>query len=592
MLKGPWGAGKTHLVKSFIGGEDYTDKFLYVSLYGVTTYQQIEDAFFRQLHPLFSSKGMKIAGQLVKGFAKGALKIDIDGDGKTDASINISAPDLSIPSFLSKSGGRILVFDDLERCSIKIDDILGYINSYVEHEGHKCIVISNEKEIKEEGRYLEIKEKLIGKTLEVQSDFNIAVPQFISEHPKGSATRYLKSNIDEIRILYRQFNRHNLRALKQSLWDFQRFSEIIPDKYWKNVASITIVFRLFMALSLEHKAANLDETDIEQLDSNDFSRYLGGSEDPRFARIEELEKKYVGVRLGAPTISSELLKDLIFKGLFDSHAILKALQESPLFEPSAPEPAWKRAWFGFERTDDDFEAAVDEMEDDFKNRRFLEPGEIYHVFGLRIYFSSIGAIPYTKSRVLKQCKEYVDDLKKSGNIPNALIRDTTLSHWGGWGGLQIQGSDTKEYQEAAKYYGKSIEQHTQSQYPALAQDLLDKMKSNTIEYMRMICVNSDGPSPYYNIPILSAIKPQDFVDSLLNIEAEAQRTALSAFEGRYQAVSITKELSKEGPWIKKVSKLIRREIPNLRVMSKHRLEVLLNRYIDPIIAKLDASKSP
>ena len=41
----------------------------------------------------------------------------------------------------------MIVFDDLERCSIDITDLLGYINSFVEHEGVKVVVLADEGRI-------------------------------------------------------------------------------------------------------------------------------------------------------------------------------------------------------------------------------------------------------------------------------------------------------------------------------------------------------------------------------------------------------------------------------------------------------------
>ena len=41
----------------------------------------------------------------------------------------------------------ILIFDDLERCDCPANEILGYINSFVEHENMKVIIVANQKEI-------------------------------------------------------------------------------------------------------------------------------------------------------------------------------------------------------------------------------------------------------------------------------------------------------------------------------------------------------------------------------------------------------------------------------------------------------------
>jgi len=40
---------------------------------------------------------MVIAGKLFKGFLKGALKIDLNNDGKDDMMWNVSIPDIDIP---------------------------------------------------------------------------------------------------------------------------------------------------------------------------------------------------------------------------------------------------------------------------------------------------------------------------------------------------------------------------------------------------------------------------------------------------------------------------------------------------------------
>ena len=41
------------------------------------------------------------------------------------------------------------MFDDLERASLDINEILGYINNFVEHDNIKVIIIANENEIED-----------------------------------------------------------------------------------------------------------------------------------------------------------------------------------------------------------------------------------------------------------------------------------------------------------------------------------------------------------------------------------------------------------------------------------------------------------
>ena len=53
----------------------------------------------------------------------------------------------------------IFIFDDIERCDCSLNEILGFINGLVEHEGVKVILVANEKEI-------QIKEEIDRKELQ------------------------------------------------------------------------------------------------------------------------------------------------------------------------------------------------------------------------------------------------------------------------------------------------------------------------------------------------------------------------------------------------------------------------------------------
>jgi hypothetical protein len=81
MLKGAWGAGKTYLIKDFLEERPLSasaKKDLYISLYGMTSLQQIEDGLYRQLHPILSSKGVMLVERVTKGALKKAIGIDQD----------------------------------------------------------------------------------------------------------------------------------------------------------------------------------------------------------------------------------------------------------------------------------------------------------------------------------------------------------------------------------------------------------------------------------------------------------------------------------------------------------------------------------
>src|SRR6185437_13448629 len=102
MISGPWGVGKTYLIKKFLRQNNgKLKKPLYVSLYGLSSITEIDDAVFQASFPLLGGKAAKIVGKL----AKTALK-----------HYGADAGDLHIKDALPKLKADVYVFDDLERC--------------------------------------------------------------------------------------------------------------------------------------------------------------------------------------------------------------------------------------------------------------------------------------------------------------------------------------------------------------------------------------------------------------------------------------------------------------------------------------------
>jgi hypothetical protein len=269
MLKGKWGCGKTWFIKKYCeklkkNGQNY----LYVSLYGITSYSEIENHFFQQLHPVLSSKGMALAGKILKGLIKTSIKIDLDGDNKPDASVNSQIPDINLSEHFKSADGNILIFDDLERCGIKKQDILGYINYFVEHQGFKVLIVANEDDIiskdKSETLYVNIKEKLIGKTFEIISDIDEVLDN-LSKLIENDATK--KEIVDNIRIIketYLASGYQNLRHLKQSLWDFERLFSVLPPDITSNKEFSKDLLQVFLAYSFEIKSGSILPAELKQ----------------------------------------------------------------------------------------------------------------------------------------------------------------------------------------------------------------------------------------------------------------------------------------------------------------------------------------
>ena len=80
---------------------------------------------------------MKLFGKVAKGALKGTLKIDFEDNA--EATVEGHLPEIDLLEHFKTPKDSLLVFDDLERCSMRMKRVLGYINALVEHEEFKAI---------------------------------------------------------------------------------------------------------------------------------------------------------------------------------------------------------------------------------------------------------------------------------------------------------------------------------------------------------------------------------------------------------------------------------------------------------------------
>lgn len=113
LVTGPWGTGKTYQVRRAV----QEDCSLYISLYGVPSVDQLHTEVVAAAYP--NVQRASKAAELVKGFGGvGAL---------AGGAANL------LGTYLRKEieTEKTLIFDDLERSRIPLEDLLGAINSYV-----------------------------------------------------------------------------------------------------------------------------------------------------------------------------------------------------------------------------------------------------------------------------------------------------------------------------------------------------------------------------------------------------------------------------------------------------------------------------
>ena len=154
MIDGAWGSGKTYFVKNVLLKkiESNEKRVLYVSLYGISNIQELGKKLYLDYLLKDKSKLVTEHTELVENVIGTIIDIGSPFMGKMG---DIDIKEKKIKNIVQNTVKHIcpmkncvLIFDDLERCDCSIQDILGYINGFVEQAGMKVIIIANQEELR------------------------------------------------------------------------------------------------------------------------------------------------------------------------------------------------------------------------------------------------------------------------------------------------------------------------------------------------------------------------------------------------------------------------------------------------------------
>lgn len=211
LLTATWGAGKTYYLKNhFFQRIDHTGyKPVLVSLFGIRSIDDIKDRIFAELYPILENKHLKMTTTAIKVLAKSLDITKLLGNGLiSDMVDNIDQGFKEVKKIQKENlvlDKLLVCFDDLERVNpalLSSSEILGYINSLVEDDNIKVIIVANEGKI-DPDKFLEVKEKTIGHTIHFNQDFNDV---FLNVLEKGNQP-----------VVYRDFLKANQQLIADSL---------------------------------------------------------------------------------------------------------------------------------------------------------------------------------------------------------------------------------------------------------------------------------------------------------------------------------------------------------------------------------------
>lgn len=311
LIDGPWGSGKTYLYKNFLAekiadveaGKDHKKANVYISLYGISTVEELSKELFTNYMLKVKCNGSELKGKIYKassGIASivskaitisvGALSFDFSGIESLNEIMDIK--------------DMVICFDDLERCTIPVNSLFGFINNLVEHCNCKVLILADEnnigkmyantnieakystllsgkklvKGIDERGKekeintdenltigqlkrlneelysenyvYKDIKEKVIGMSLVYVLDLNDDIDNIIKETLRSNElkSKLIEKKDDILKCMTKCGNR-NIRIIHTWLLGFEQIFGII-NRNFKNSDYYEDIFEKFMVYSI------------------------------------------------------------------------------------------------------------------------------------------------------------------------------------------------------------------------------------------------------------------------------------------------------------------------------------------------------
>ncbi len=524
-----------------------------------------------------------MARRLAKGFLKAAFKVDWDNDGSTDATLTATVPNIDLSNYFSDTSGSILIFDDLERCTGNLKEILGYINYFVEKEGYKAILIADEKKIlsPEDGMtsdYHLYKEKLIGKTLKINADLEGLFDNFIREAVENLACRkFLRRQKPLIKSVFTNSAFNNLRSLKRALIEFFRVWSILEEEIRNNEDLLSKLLELLLILSMEIHAGTLKDNDLPDLFGANALRRItakNGEITDQDRRIKEVTSKY-DFYFRESLMSASIWNDLFFTGHINQEDVNLTLKNTKYFLKQNT-PTWVQLWYLWDLEDDEYLILYNSVRNNFNARAYSDPGVALHVFSMLLNLSEKEIIEEKIEETIKECKEYIDNAIKEEKFTLSYEVLSHLQSGRGHGGLGYTNNESDSFREVAKYLKDRI-----------SIKLRDSLKNHK---SKIVAAIQGGPPDLHDLltndtmsgerlnrrPILKLFDPKEFFDLYWGAPNETKNKVASAIKDRYELASNRAELSEELEWLERLADEASRQLPQAPfAVSK----MMLNRFI-------------
>jgi len=516
LITGPWGSGKTHFAKSYLAARDQrkTDPLsrghLYASLYGVTSAADIADRVFAAAHPLLQTWPIR----MLAGAAQRA------GNVMTKGQLITPSDGLALRKALLKLDGAVLVLDDLERAAMPVDQVLGFINEYVEHHKVKCLLLANEADIDDEDRrYSRRREKVVGWTLAIESDAGTVISHFADALKSPGARAAIHKNLSGLVAVFEAAGGGNYRTARDVLGALDRLILHADARLAQCEAALDELAPFALATGLELRNGALSESDLKNLSV------------AQVRAVDEMRRRHPAVNWSNPIVPAEAWGRLLLQGQFDEASVNDRIGVHHLVVGAASTPSWRRLWLWYEaRSASELDVASAGVRADLEAQRITRAGEILHVASCALDLASKGYFIFGDAPIRSFMTAYALRLFDAGTL------DTDLEIFegfqtGAYDGLGFTSKDDQEFIAFFEALHSLVAEAFAMEIRAMGPSLMANLRAGRWHLLTKAELDQGGVR---EVPILHNLDVDEFCD-LVMADGAINNTLLIALSMRYRS---------------------------------------------------------
>ena len=422
-----------------------------------------------------------------------------------------------------------LIFDDIERAPIDSQVLFGLLNEFVEHQEKRIILIVHSDERKGKQEFLKRKEKLVGRTLAIEADFESSFPSFVELMNQGRGKEYFLNHADVVKTVFEEAGHQNLRLLRNAVRDCALVLDRVAEERFDAKEPTSRFVRTYLALSMALSKGEITLEDIAQRDSVDWM--ISGQDDQAKSPLKNLHERHSGADIFAHSgsVLPKLLAELLFeKGHAEDSELNSMLEATGQFEAQDEFPLWKRVIHFLEFDLKELETLVSDAEAYLFETSPIDPGPYLHISDSMLRIQGYGGLEIDRTELKQKIIDRINALRDDGKIPSARFGQEF-----GWGKRGDRHFSFGGYAcDAADDFFEIMNAMTEAQISEYeknrtndAADLFSAFENDLDTCSQMIS-SSPGSAGYYRVPIFHHVNLDHFSEAILQHLKEGRASEL------------------------------------------------------------------